>query len=100
MDLCVASGLEPFLARSAQKPEKEARPWRCQVCKHPERLSIELARLSGMSLDRVAAKFDVQRDAVFRHMNNHVTPEARAALALDVPLEQIVERASQEAGSL
>ena len=83
------------MAKSAKKPLKERRPWRSTVARHPERLSIELARLSGMSLDRCAAKYGVKRDAIARHMAS-LSEEYKAALALDVPLEELVERASQE----
>jgi hypothetical protein len=87
------------LAKSAKKPAKQRRPWRSTVARHPERLSIELARLAGMSLDRVSAKHGVKRDAIARHMAS-LSEDYKAALALNVPLEQLVEKASAEGQSL
>jgi hypothetical protein len=67
--------------------ELTARP--CQICRHPERLRIELARLSGLSLDLVAARFQVHRDAVHRHML-HLSDADRAALIADLPIKELV----------
>lgn len=70
-----------------------------QIERHPERLSIELARLKGLSLDRISERWGVHRDAVARHMAK-LDPDYRAALAADVPLSELAERAAQEGGSL
>ena len=40
----------------------------CQVCRHPERERIEALRASGASLDSLARKFKVDRDAVWRRL--------------------------------
>ncbi|MCJ2077907.1 hypothetical protein MKK68_20050 [Methylobacterium sp. E-016] len=72
---------------------------RSQITRHPERLSIELARLKGVSLDKIAARFDVHRDAIARHMAN-LDPDYRAALAADVPISELAERAAAEGGSI
>jgi hypothetical protein len=66
---------------------------------HPERTQIELARAAGVSLDRIAAKFGVGRDAVARHWKA-LTPEYRSALVMDIPREKLIERAVEESGSL
>jgi hypothetical protein len=50
----------------------------CQVCRHPERLRIELLRASGVSLDALAAKFAVSRDSVWRHWRGHVSGEMKS----------------------
>jgi len=65
---------------------RRAKPLRhrpCQVCRHPDRLRIELLRLSGLSLDLVSARFRVHRDAVHRHML-HISDADRAALIADL----------------
>ncbi len=56
---------------------------------------IEMARIAGVSLDNVATKYDVGRDAVWRHME-HLPPDRRAMLIADVPMQELVERASAE----
>ena len=53
---------------------------RCSVCRHEERWRIELLRASGASLDALATKFGVTRDAVHRHWHRHVTAQAKADL--------------------
>jgi hypothetical protein len=55
------------------KPKPE-RTTRCQICRHAERTRIELMRASGVSLDAIASKFSVGRDAVNRHWHGHVSP--------------------------
>ena len=70
-----------------------------QVARHPDRLSIEIARIKGVSLDAIAAKFDVHRDAIARHMAG-LDPSYRAALAGDVPIAELAERAGREGGSV
>lgn len=69
------------------------------LSRHPDRLAIELASLAGMSLDKVASRFGVHRDAVWRHMKS-LDPAYRAALVADVPLEEMAERAAKEGLSL
>jgi hypothetical protein len=73
---------------------------RCIVCSHPERARIELARVSGVGLDAVAKTFDVSRDAIWRHMTNHVTDAERALYLCDVDLKAVAERANAESLSL
>ena len=73
---------------------------RCRVCSHPERLRIEMLRLGGATLDSIAAKFDVHRDAIWRHMRDHVDTDRRMQLIADVPLAELAERAHAEGTSL
>lgn len=70
-----------------------------QISRHPDRLSIELARVKGVSLDRIAEKYGVHRDAVARHMAA-LDPDYRAALAADVPIAELAERAAKEGGTI
>jgi hypothetical protein len=73
----------------------------CTICAHPARHEIEMLRVSGCSLDAVAAKFpDVQRDALWRHMSRHVTVEQRGLYFADAPMAELAERAVKEGGSL
>ena len=65
------------------------------ISRHPERLSIELARIRGCSLDVVADKFGVGRDSVARHMAG-LDPDYRAALTADIPIAELAERAGRE----
>lgn len=72
----------------------------CTVCRHPDRPRIELTRLAGASLDSIAAKFGIGRDAVWRHMRDHVTEDERALYLADVPVKEMAERAAAESLSL
>jgi len=82
-----------------RKPRKNFRP--CQVCKHPERARIELLHASGVSLDKIAEKFGVSRDSVFRHMHRHVEPSAVASyLAGAAQIADLAMIAAEESGSV
>jgi hypothetical protein len=76
---------------------KRHRP--CQVCHHPDRQRIELARLTGMSCERVASKFKVHRDAIWRHMP-HLEEGYKAQLILDLPIQALARQAAEENASL
>jgi hypothetical protein len=73
---------------------------RCLVCSHIERARIELARVSGVSLDSIAESFGVKRSAIWRHMTNHVSDADRALYLADVDLKGLAERANAESLSL
>lgn len=74
---------------------------RCQICRHPERARIELLHAGGVSLDRIAAKFGVHRDAIWRHAENHMSEEQRASLILGrAKLGDLIEATAQEAGAV
>ncbi len=47
----------------------------CSICKHENRVLIEQTRIAGASLDSLALKFGCSRDAVHRHMANHVSQD-------------------------
>lgn len=59
-----------------------------------------MARISGASLDSIAASFDVRRDAVWRHTSKHVSDNQRAMYLADVDLKSLAERANRESLSL
>jgi hypothetical protein len=73
---------------------------RCNICSHRERARIELARISGVSLDSIAETFSVSRDAVWRHCTKHITNDQRALYLADVDLKSLAERANAESLSL
>lgn len=74
---------------------------RCQVCRHDERWRIELLRAGGASLDALADKFSVDRDAIWRHWTNHVSPEMKASyLCGPAQLAKLGEKAAAEGDSV
>ena len=73
---------------------------RCIVCGHPDRVLIEAARVAGCSLDTIAAKHNVSRDAIFRHMKNHVSDEARIDYLANIPMSELAEKAATEGVSV
>src|SRR5258706_6823279 len=80
---------------------KRPRPPNCQVCRHEERWRIELLRAGGASLDSLAKKFGVDRDAIWRHWHKHVSAEAKAGhLAGIANMEHLAERAAEEGASV
>jgi len=82
-------------------PTRKITKPRCTVCHHPERHRIELLRLAGTPTDTLVERFpELGRDAIYRHMANHVDAETKAAMVADVPLAELAERAVKEGGSL
>lgn len=76
---------------------------RCQVCRHSERVRIEMLCIAGMSCQSVADKFALGsggKDAVWRHMKNHVTEDERALHLADIPLAEAAARAAEEGVAL
>jgi len=59
----------------------------CTVCKHVDRARIEATRIAGASLDSIAAKFSIGRDALWRHMARHVSEDLKAQYIADVPVK-------------
>jgi hypothetical protein len=53
---------------------------RCQICRHPDRMRIEIAKLSGAGSDNIAMRFGVHRDAVYNHMKKHLDEADRVAM--------------------
>jgi hypothetical protein len=74
---------------------------RCQVCRHPERWRVELLRAGGASLDSLAEKFSLERDAIWRHWTNHVSQEMKASyLCGPAQLAELAEKAAAEGDSV
>lgn len=42
-------------------------PQTCRICRHPQRLQIEQALLSGTALRNIAEQFGISKTALFRH---------------------------------
>jgi hypothetical protein len=73
---------------------------RCSVCSHVDRARIEATRIAGASLDSIAAKYSIGRDALWRHMARHVPEDVRAQYLADVPLRELAEKAAAEGMSV
>jgi hypothetical protein len=77
------------------------KPSTCAVCRHPERERIEALRASGASLDSLARKFKVHRDAIWRHHKDHLSADLKTAyLAGPATIAELKERAVAEGGSI
>jgi hypothetical protein len=61
-----------------------------------DKARIEAVRCAGASLDTVAAKFSISRDALHRHMTNHVTDDQRSQYLADVPIQELAQLAASE----
>jgi hypothetical protein len=69
---------------------------RCNVCNHPDRALIEFARVAGATLDHLAAKHNISRDAIWRHFKNHVDDAARADYLAAIPMKDLAAKAAEE----
>lgn len=77
------------------------KPSTCAICRHPERERIEALRVSGASLDSLAKKFSVHRDAIWRHHKDHISADLKTAyLAGPATIAELKERAVAEGGSI
>lgn len=59
-----------------------------------------MARISGATLDSIAATFSIHRDAVWRHSTRHISDEQRGMYLADVDLSALAARANAENMSL
>jgi hypothetical protein len=74
---------------------------KCQVCRHPDKWRIELLHAGGASLESLATKFGVDRDAVWRHWHDHVSAEAKATyLVGPAELATLAAKAAAEGDSV
>lgn len=70
---------------------------RCAVCRHADRPRIEALRCAGVSLDKIAEQFDLHRDAVWRHMERHVTDERKIGYLIGAgKMARLAEIAAEE----
>jgi hypothetical protein len=72
----------------------------CTVCRHADRARIEATRVAGGSLDAIAGKFAISRDALHRHMHKHVPEDVRLQYIAEVPIKELAQRAATEGVSL
>jgi len=72
----------------------------CTICAHPDRARIEATRIAGASLDSIAAKYAIGRDALWRHMARHVPEDVRLQYIAEVPIQELAQRAANEGVSL
>jgi hypothetical protein len=82
------------MTRPKRTPSRKGPP--CTVCKHADRARIEATRIAGASLDSIAARYAIGRDALWRHMARHVPEDIRAQYLADVPVKELAARASAE----
>ncbi|MDA9494043.1 hypothetical protein [Bradyrhizobium sp. CCBAU 11361] len=74
---------------------------KCTVCAHDERWRIELLRAGGASLDSLATKFGLSKDAVGRHWHNHVSADMKASyLVGPAQLADLAAKAADEGASV
>ena len=52
---------------------------RCTICAHERRHQIEIGMVNRVSYRTLANRFQVSRDALYRHSRAHLPPQARAA---------------------
>lgn len=74
---------------------------RCAICRHPERSRIESLHCADVSLDKLAAQFNVHRDAIWRHMTRHVSDERKASYLVGAgKIARLAEIAAEESESV
>ena len=82
------------------KPRK-LKPTTCAVCLHADRARVEALRASGASLESLARKFKLHKDAIWRHWRDHVSADLKTAyLAGPATIAELKERAAKEGGSI
>jgi hypothetical protein len=80
---------------------RRLKPSTCAVCRHGERERIEALRAAGASLDSLAKKFKVHRDAIWRHWHAHVSADLKVQyLAGPATIAELKLRAAEEGGSI
>jgi hypothetical protein len=52
----------------------------CTICAHEKRHQIEIGMVNRVSYRTLAKRFQVSRDAIYRHGRSHLPPQARAAI--------------------
>lgn len=59
----------------------------CTVCRHRERAAIDLALARKVSVDAIAKRYKLGRDALYRHAKNHLPAQLRAKLLAGPSIE-------------
>lgn len=74
---------------------------RCQCCRHPQRIELELLLAGGASGRAVARKFSIDHGAIARHWRRHVSDERKARLALGpVQAHALAARVAEESSNV
>jgi hypothetical protein len=73
---------------------------KCTICTDDRRHRIEIGLAHRVPLRVLASRFEVSRDALWRHSRNHLTPALRAAILAaqkpsEVDLEQLQRSESE-----
>jgi hypothetical protein len=68
--------------------------YQCSICSHAQRAEIEEAFVNWVSPARIAKKYGISRDAVYRHAHALSLMEARRR-NVRAALEKIIERAGE-----
>lgn len=68
----------------------------CGICRHADRTRIEATRIAGASLDNIARRFGVSRDAVHRHCTRHIPEDLKAQYLAGIPLKELAAKAASE----
>jgi hypothetical protein len=63
-----------------KRNERTVRPRACTVCRHKDRVQIEMLRVAGTPYRVLADKFGIGKDAIVRHFHGHVTEARKAEL--------------------
>jgi hypothetical protein len=87
----------PPVAKRTVKPNGK-----CAVCKHPERVRIEMLRSQGAAVRALARKFGLKNHyVVHSHWTHHVSDERKASLALGpVTRQALAARVAEESESV
>jgi hypothetical protein len=71
----------------------------CQVCRSPDRALIEQGLANGTSAQYLANKFELHKQAIWRHKKEHMTAELKQRLKFTTRVDPIdVEKTRMEAG--
>ncbi len=71
----------------------------CQVCKSPDRALIEQGLANGTACRYLANKFELHKQAIWRHGKHHMTAEQKQRLKFTTRVDPIdVEKTRIEAG--
>lgn len=80
---------------------KGDRVGRCQICRHAQRIEIELLLAGGASGRAVARKFTIDHSAIARHWRRHVAQERKARLVLGpVQTHALAARVAEESSNV
>src|SRR5215469_999202 len=73
----------------------------CTVCRSPHRVEVERMVSRGATYAGAARKYKLGKFSVLRHMNGHVSPEAKAEYAVGSEIiENLGEVVAEQSGSV